>query len=256
MKIVDTAEKLIITGDISGHFEKIKRTFITGHVLARKELDKDTMFMTADTLWSEYDPTGKYRIMRGFKHAKIFSREFQARCDSIRYSFVDSTIDMKMDPVFWFDTYQATADHIVVYTKKNRVYRANMYKNSFLLTREDSLRYSQVKGRNMVGSFKDNELYLVDVNGNGESIYYVKDEKKAYIGANRIVSSNIRINVKERKINRINFIKDPDAKLTPILKADPKELILQGFKWREGERPASVEDLMKNPPAVKNTSLQ
>ena len=248
VKIVDTAEKLTITGDISEHFNAVKRTYITGHVLARKEMENDTLYMTSDSLWSEYDKTGAYRILKGHRHAKIFSREFQGKCDSIKYSFVDSTIDMRVDPIFWFSGYQATAEHVIIYTKRNRLYRANMYKSSFLLMPEDSERYSQVKGRDMVGYFKNNELNVVTVNGNGESIYYVRDEKKAYIGANKILSSNIKINVLERKIQRINFIKDPDAKLIPILKADPRDLLLPGFKFRGAERPKSVEDIINVQP--------
>jgi lipopolysaccharide export system protein LptA len=245
VRITDTAEKMIISGEISEHFEKVKKTFITKQALASKELDNDTLYLTADTLWSEYDPTGKYRILKGYRHARVFSRQFQAVCDSIKYSFVDSAIDMKVDPVFWFGGYQASAEHIVIHTKKNKINKADLFKNAFLVSPEDSLRYSQVKGRDMVGSFNNNELSMVDVNGNGESIYFVRDDQKAYIGANRIVSSNIRINIKERKISRINFIKDPDATLTPILKADPKELLLPGFLWRGNLRPKSAEDLKK-----------
>ncbi len=243
VKIVDTGQRMIIIGDAAEHFQKLKKTFITGKVLATKLMDNDTMHLTADSLWSEYDKTGVYKILRGFHHAKIFSREFQAKCDSLRYSFVDSTIDMKVDPVFWFGTYQASAEHIIIFTKRNKISKANLYKSAFLLMPEDSIRYSQVKGRDMVGYFKDNELSEVIVNGNGESVYYVKDDNKAYIGANRIVSSNIKINVKNRKIGRINFQRDPDAKLTPINKSDPHDLLLPGFKDRNSERPKNVHDL-------------
>jgi hypothetical protein len=201
------------------------------------------MFMTADTLKTEYDTSGKYRIMRGYKHARIYNKEFQAAADSIVYSAIDSTIDMHHSPVFWFGVYQSTAEHIKVYTQNNEIVRADLDENAFMLNPEDSVRYGQVKGRNMTGLFRNSELYQVDVNGNGESIYYVRDDDSLYIGVNKIVSSNIRIGVANRKISRINFMQDPDATLLPIKTTSPNELKLTGFLWRGEERPKSKEEL-------------
>ncbi|MCX6352915.1 MAG: hypothetical protein NTX03_13820 [Bacteroidetes bacterium] len=106
-----------------------------------------------------------------------------------------------------------------------------------MLTPEDAQRFSQVKGRDMKAFFVDNQLSQINVKGNGESIYYARDEKKAYVGVNKISSTDIKISVKDRKIDRINFIKEPDAILTPIKDASPMDFLLQGFKNRTSERP-------------------
>ena len=243
IRVIDTSENLLIEGQYAEHFANTKKTFITKKVLVTKGFEKDSLYMTGDTIRSAYDSTGKYRILRGYYHVKVYNKDFQAACDSLIYSFVDSTMDLRKDPVFWFGVYQGTAENILVHTSQNNVTRVDLNQKSFILNREDSLRYGQVKGRNMVGHFRENALYQIDVNGNGESIYYVRDDDSAYIGMNKIASSNIKIGVKEQKVTRINFMQDPDAILYPIKEADPAQFRLQGFRWRASERPLNVEAL-------------
>jgi lipopolysaccharide export system protein LptA len=244
VKVADTTEKLLIEGEYAENFQREKISFITGNVLVTKGMKNDTMFLSADTIRISYDSSGKHRIIKAYYHAKIYNRQFQAVSDSIIYSTVDSTIDLRTRPVFWFDIYQATAKRILLHTKSNKVQRADLYQDAFLINEEDSIRFSQIKGRNMVGYFKDNGLSKIDVNGNAESIYYVKDDAKRYIGMNKINSSDIKIDVTEKKISRINFIKDPDANLIPMKDASPSEAKLPGFLWRVAERPKSVLDIV------------
>ena len=246
VRMIDTSQKLLIEGGYSEDYGKSAKSFVTRNVMATLGLKTDSMYMTADTLKSGYDSSGKHRILWGFQHVKVYNKSFQAKCDTAIYSTVDSTVDMRIEPIMWFDKYQATAKRILIHTRNNKIYKADFLQKGFLIMPEDSLalRYSQVKGRDMYGYFKDNELYLVNVEGNGESIYYVRDDDKKYIGVNKIVSSNIHIGVKNRKIANISFVKSPDADLLPIPTLAPQEARLPGFKWRGDERPKSKEDLL------------
>ena len=85
----------------------------------------------------------------------------------------------------------------------------------------------------MKAYFHENKLSNIEVIGNGESIYYVEDEKKREtVGVNKIICSNMNIIIKSRQIENINFYKEPDAILYPINKTDLNDLILKGFTWR------------------------
>ena len=245
VRLIDTTEKLIVTGQYAEHYGSIKKTFITDQVFVTKGLKKDSIFMTADTIWAMYDSTGKYRIIKGYYHAKVYNKGFQASADSMVYSAVDSTLDMRTRPVMWFDNNQASGKRILIHTIHNKIDKVYIYQDAFLASQEDSVRYSQIKGRNMTGYFSMNELYRIDVDGNSESMYYVRDEKKAYIGMNKIVSSDIVIHVKNRKITRINFIRDPDANMIPMKDVNPYEARLPGFAWYGKDRPDSKEDLLR-----------
>lgn len=41
-----------------------------------------------------------------------------------------------------------------------------------IVNQMDTVKFNQIKGRNMIGHMQNNELYLVDVDGNGETLYY------------------------------------------------------------------------------------
>ncbi|MFI5140100.1 MAG: hypothetical protein ACHQIM_19930 [Sphingobacteriales bacterium] len=73
---------------------------------------------------------------------------------------------------------------------------------------------------------------------------------------NKIISSDIKIDVKDKKISRINFIKDPDADLIPMKDANPLTSRLAGFLWRIKERPKSVEDIKRHPDEPKKETIK
>ena len=107
--------------------------------------------------------------------------------------------------------------------------------------------YDQIKGRNMNGYFRDNELYMVYVNGNGETIYF-PDDKGNIIGVNTANSSNIRIMIDKRKVTDIVFINKPDGELNPLFLADPEEARLKYMQplnkfdiFKETKEPDPVE---------------
>ncbi|MDQ3072106.1 MAG: hypothetical protein M3Q97_02400, partial [Bacteroidota bacterium] len=244
IRVIDSTEKLLIRGQFAEHFQKTNKTFITRQVLASKGYESDSLFLRCDTLRAEYDTTGKYRILRGNRNARVFSTDFQSLSDSVRYSFVDSTIELYNLPVMWFADYQATADNIKIYTRNNDIDHVELMKNAFLVKPEDSLRYSQIKGRDMIGYFSENKLYQIDVNGNGESIYYAKDEEQAYIGMNYIICSNIQLFMADQQINKIKFIEKPSARFIPMLQIEDNDSRLPGFTWRINERPVNLEDFV------------
>ena len=67
------------------------------------------------------------------------------------------------------------------------------------------MKYNQIKGKDMVGFIDStNNLYRINVNGNGQSIYYPEDDKD-YIGTNKAESSNIVLYLEKNKIKRISF---------------------------------------------------
>ena len=69
----------------------------------------------------------------------------------------------------------------------------------------DSLRFNQIRGKNMTGYFTDNKLYQILVNGNGQTIYYGKNKKEKNFGVNRADCSDLIIRVNENKVTQISL---------------------------------------------------
>lgn len=111
---------------------------------------------------------------------------------------------------------------------------AYLNKNAFIASEVDSNLFNQISGENMKAYFYENKLSSIEVIGNGESIYYVEDEKKIEaIGVNKIICSDMNIKIKRRQIDNINFYKKPDAILYPMSKININEFFLRGFIWKD-----------------------
>ena len=120
-----------------------------------------------------------------------------------------------------------------------------MKEDAFIISMEDdSLRFNQIKGKNMTGFVRKNELYKIDVNGNGQSNYYARD-KNGIIGLNKAESSNITIYLEKGKVKRIAFIKSPEGELKPMADIDEGDKVLPGFNWQQDIRPKSKEDIFR-----------
>ena len=76
-----------------------------------------------------------------------------------------------------------------------------------------------------------------------ESIYFGKDDKNEYIGMNRAKSSEIKMWFANKELEQVRFYRKPEAVFTPMKKLQGVEQKLEGFKWRQVERPKGVYDL-------------
>ena len=114
----------------------------------------------------------------------------------------------------------------------------------------------------MTAYLKNKRIHHVDVEGNGESLYYALEEKKLKIdtiqarlilltGVNKIICSNMKINFLEGKVDNISFFVQPDARFIPPQELKKDEAYLSGFSWRNSERPDQNAVTGKVVPAQK-----
>jgi len=145
----------------------------------------------------------------------------------------------------WSEENQLTADFMNMQLANSRISELRLFDSAFITSMEDSLRFNQIKGRNMTGYFADNKLSSIKVEGNGQSIYYTRNSKEQFTGVNRADCSDMLIQIEESKINSITLINDPDATLYPINELQAEELRLKGFVWLEDQRPVDKQDIFR-----------
>lgn len=218
----------------------------------------DSIRLTADSLNTELmaqDTTATEkpkdpRLVLAYNNVRFFREDMQGKCDSLVYWSKDSTIQLFTEPVIWSKNNQITADYIEMINRSTDPDEVRMKENAFIISMEpDSLRFNQIKGRNMIGYIRKNELYKVDVNGNGQSTYYVPD-KKGIIGLNKAESSNITIYLNKGKVAKIVLIKSPDGELKPMAELEGGDKLLPGFNWQQDIRPKSKEDIFRKKQVV------
>ena len=250
VKLTDLKNHTVITGKRAIYNEISDKAMVTDSALFMQYSKKDTLFMHADTLRSVPDTSltkkEDKKIFLAYYGVRFFRADLQGECDSLAYRMKDSTIEMYHDPVLWSQNNQMTADVVKMTTHEKSPDIVNMEKNAFIISEEDSAKFNQISGKDMIGYIRNNNLYKVEVNGNGRSIYFAKDKDK-YIGLNRVESSNINIYLIDGHINNITFITRPDAKMLPLDDVNTGETRLEGFEWRPDERPKNRYDIFQKP---------
>jgi lipopolysaccharide export system protein LptA len=242
--LIDTGQKFEVSGDYAVYFEKDSLSYVTKHMLMKQDMSGDTFFLVADTLFSFMDSASKQRIIKTYHGTRFFKSDMQGQCDSLIYLTKDSLIHMFKDPILWSEENQITADSIRLTMKNSTIDQMYMDKNAFIIAHEESIFFNQIKGFNMVGYFKNSDLYKVDVHGNGQTIYYPREEDQSLIGVNETKCSDMTIRIDSSQIKKISFYDRPSAKLTPSDDMPKEGLKLDNFDWRADERPASVSDLI------------
>ena len=274
VNVIDTVHKIDINGDYAIHDEFSNTSIVTGHAILTQRFDKDTLYVHADTLKAigakdsarsnaikQTNPKGKKEVsapksdkqiavdtsknnqtLFAYHRVKFFKKDLQGKCDSLAYKLSDSTMRLFGTPTLWSEENQLTADSMNFIIGKKSIKSMYLKGNSFIVSKEDSLRFNQIRGKEMKGYFKNDTLYLVHVEGNGQTIYYVKD-KDVIKAVNRADCSDLNVYLKNNKIKNLVFITKPDATLYPLEQIDVKELKLKDFTWREQDRPLKVMDI-------------
>lgn len=246
VQVIDTTQNIVIQGNFVQNSNNNKNLLVTGNALLIQIQDNDSLFLHADTLKAEHedpnDSTGLTRILYAFNKVKFFKSDMQGKCDSLVYKYKDSTMYLYQKPILWSGENQLSAEEMRILTNSGKLFNLKLIRSAFIVSREDSIKFNQIKGKEMKGHFTNNQLTSIKVEGNGQTIYYAKDNDK-YIGVNRAECSDLLIKINADKVQSVMFYTLPDATLFPMNELNPKELILKDFFWDPDNRPITKNDI-------------
>ena len=234
----------IISGN-EGYYDKKKNiTKIYGDPLLKKVFQNDTFYLSSDTIIAFGDSSNLDMII-AYNNVKFYKKNFKGKTDSISFIIKDSLINMFNNPIIWNGNNQITSDSINFKIYDNTIEEMNLIKNAFIVSQDSMKNFNQIKGRNMKAFFDDsNFLKNINVNGNGETIYFALNETlDKIIGLNYIICSDLKLNFNKNEIQNIIFFKNPKAKLIPPHEIKEEDLFLKNFNWREKEKP-KIQDVV------------
>ena len=218
-----------------------------GRPMMKTLIDRDTLYMSADTLTSyKPDSASDVRLLLAHLDVRVFKSDLQASCDSLSFSSKDSVFwfyKLRNLPVIWSDTSQFSGDTIRMSMKNKKLDRIWLRQNALVINSEDERLFNQIKGRNTTAFFRDDQVREMLVEGNAQAVYYALDDKRAYIGVNETQCSEMRLFFGDNKVEGIRFYNSPTGKFTPMKKAGKDTKKLDGFFWEKTRRPKKVEDL-------------
>jgi hypothetical protein len=213
--------------------------------------ESDTLFLHADTLRMVPDTIKDEKIVTAYHNVRFFKTDLQGVCDSMVYFTRDSLIQLHRNPVIWSENHQLSADFIEMKQNSDAPDQLHMSMNSFIISKQDSGRFDQIKGKNMIGYITNRKLTNIDVDGSGQTLYYAR-ENENIIGLNRSESSKISIQFKDGEIDRIKFLSLPEGELKPLLDLTEAEKKLSGFDWKVSLRPLTKHDIFRPGPSFES----
>ena len=265
IRITDTINNSFITGNYGQVFKEKDSAMVTHRALAINLVEKDSLFIHADTLVATGPP--EERIIRGFHDVRIFKEDLSGKTDSIHFNqnsgraklirrpindrdlqYLTPQEIADRNPILWSDESQMTGDeiHLTIDNEKEVLDSLLIYNNAFVIEQDslDAANFNQIKGLQLKGKFKGKRLEMVDVIQNTEMVYYLyDDETQELTGIDKAICSALRLEFVDSGIEKITFFTNPDGIVYPPKDLPENTRQLLGFTWREDERIYSKKDL-------------
>ena len=236
--------------------------------------DKDTIYVTADTLYSarltELKKTREVPVVRdtiqrtdtinintkqdsssnrffeAYYNVKIFSDSLQAVGDSMFYSAQDSVFRLFKQPIVWSQENQLTGDTIYLFLQNKKPQRVYVFEDAMAISKVDEKYFNQVKGNTMNGYFINGKINLLRTKGSpAENIYYAQDNSKKLMGVNKSTSDMIDVRFNDGKAQKALFVNNLQGTMYPMKQVDHNEIKVRHFKWWDDKRPKSKFDIFQ-----------
>lgn len=218
--------------------------------------DADSLAVTVtDTLLSalpgSLDSTtaDSIRLFYAYRQAKLLQGRMSGLADSVFFSTADSVFRLHHGPMMWVDTTQFSGDSMHVVLRNKALHSMLIFRNALIVHQSAEGVYDQTRGSAVTGFFRDDELRRMEIQGNGESIYFIQDDSAAYVGGNKTLCSRMVIFLKpgSNEVDYITFLTRPEATFTPFSQINRSTYRLEGFRWDFGRKPHTVEEVVRDP---------
>lgn len=209
----------------------------------------DTLLAGADSLAAGADSlmvpdSTKVSFMMGVGNVRIFRKDMQIICDSLSFSQLDSIARFYKTPIVWNEgNRQYTSDSLFVLVKGNAIDRASLMSNAFIITREDSLRFDQIKSTEVMAYFDTTSaLRRFDAMGGANAMFYL-EENETLSTVNKVESKMLSAILKDGTIDRVYYFDAPKNDAYPVAQMKENEHFMKGFEWKDELRPKGPEDI-------------
>ena len=207
-------------------------------------LAADSLQVAADTLPPPRDTT-KVGFLLSRGDVRIFRKDMQVRCDSLRYSDLDSIARLYIDPVVWNEgRRQYNSDSLFVLIRDDRMERANLLSNAFIHTEEPGGYFDQIKSTDVIAYFSDStSLRRFDALGGVTALIYL-EENETIATVNRTESKMMMATFDgEGNVEHVYNFDSPKSDAYPVVQLPAADHKLRGFNWQPERRPKDKFDV-------------
>jgi lipopolysaccharide export system protein LptA len=188
----------------------------------------------ADSISSDPD---SIKIMLMYGNVQIYREDLRGVCDSLVFQLKDSIITMYNSPVMWSDSTQFSADTIRIKAREGKIHQIHLVRESMVIMTKDQVYFDQIKGKLLEVSFDGGKVNEVDVLGNAQTVYYIRDAAEAYVGVNNKKAGTMKVWLSDNQVSKVRFYGQPDGNFSSMGQTDHDAIKIPGFKWEWTKRP-------------------
>ena len=244
IQMIDTSYKVILRGEYAEVWEKIGFSFATNKAYGIYYDGGDSLYIASDTMFYHFKTElNQEEKIIGRRHVRFYKSDMQGQCDTMTYDMADSTIRMRVKPILWTSDSQMTGDVIDIKVANHTIDSLFQKGNAFIINKDSIEGYNQIFGKEMVSRFRDGNLDHVNVNEDAKVISWLREDDGSLIGINKSSSKDMKILMKDNEITLIKYFQNIDETLYPEKDIKESERYLDGFIWREEERPKDKDGI-------------
>ena len=194
-----------------------------------------------DSLAPPAPDTTKVGFLLATGDVRVFRKDMQVRCDSLRYADLDSIARLYRDPTVWNEgNRQYNADSLFVLIREGRMDRANLLSNAFIHTQEAEDCYDQIKSTDVIAYFNDTTaLRRFDALGGVTALFYLEENATV----NKVEARMMMALVENGELQQVYNFENPRNDAYPLAQLPPADRTLRGFNWQPERRPKDKYDV-------------
>ena len=246
VKMTDTINKNMLTGDYCFYNELTDSAFATKRAVAIDYSQGDSLFMHGDTLQMvsyNLNTDSLYRLMKAYHKVRMYRTDVQGVCDSLVYNSKDSCMTMYVDPILWNEGQQLLGEQIKIYMNDSTIDWAHIINQALTVEMKDSIHYNQVSGKEMKAYFENGDMRHIEVIGNVLTAFYPEEKDSTMTGFNCLEGSLLHLYMKDKKMEKGLFVGKSNGTMYPMDQIPPDKLRRPTFSWFDYVRPLNKEDI-------------
>ena len=203
----------------------------------------DSLAVQKDSIPEPLDST-KISFITAVKNVKLYKSDIQITCDSLAYNDLDSLVRMYERPIVWNESNrQYSADSLFAVLKNQSLQKASLMSNAFIIIKEDTLCYDQIRATEMLAYFDTTgALSRFDAMGDANAIFYLQEDS-VYATVNKSEAKMLSAYFKNGDIDRVYYFESAKNDGYPVAQMTSEERVLKGFSWQPELRPSGRQDV-------------
>lgn len=203
--------------------------------IPRLRFQYDTLSISADTMEAFREPNNERYVFK--TNVEIYKGNVVAKSNLANYLKDGEGIELRGDPIVWYDNTQLFGDSINIFMPENKLSKIKSMSDAFAVSMSDSneiIRKNQLSGQEIEILLSDDNISQINSFKDARSLYFFADEE-GNNGANRTTTDTIKFGFQNGELEDVFWlgVSYGENISENILYRNEKKYYLPQFRWMD-----------------------